>query len=214
MNFQKPLALLLMLSGAAAIPAYAQPDGQEFSLVFGMTQPILLRGFNAEINWWTPRFVVDYSHGIGLKFDGSLYGGAIEAQQLDLNVPHSLGFGFGYRFTQGLNLRLEPKLHVFQLYYDGEAMTRASRIAQYSTFTLGLGAYYRWTPFRNLRSGLAGLTFAPSVRYWPNVASTLENGRLLYENRLTGQTETHTAARIGVSNTPWIVNLSIGYTFR
>lgn len=212
MHVQKRLALLLILSAASA--AVAQPAGREWSLVFGMTQPLFLRGFNAEINCWTPRFVADYSHGIELKFDGSLYGGAIEAQQLDLKVPHSLGFGFGYRFTRGLNLRLEPKWHVFQLYYDGEAMTRANRIAQYSTFTLGLGAYCRWTPFRNLRSGLAGLTLVPSVRYWPNVASTLENGRLQYENRLTGRTETHTAARIGVSNTPWIVNLSIGYTFR
>ena len=187
---------------------------REWSVLFGLNQPLLLGGFNAEINYWTPRFVFDYSHGIELKFDGSLYGGEIEAQRLDIKVPHTLGFGFGYRITKGLNLRVEPKLHVFQLYHDGDAFTEANRIGQYSTFTLGLGAYYRWTPFGKMTNGLEGITIAPSVRYWPNVATSLENNQFTYENRFTERTETHQAANIGVANTPWIVNVSVGYTFR
>jgi hypothetical protein len=192
----------------------AQQTGGEWSVVFGLNQPLLLGGFNAEVNYWGKRVVADYSHGINLNMRGTFVGGEVSTQQLDLKVPHTLGFGFGYRFTRGLNLRLEPKWHLFEVYHQGDAMTAANRITRYSTFTLGLGAYYRWTPFGNQTNFWRGITVVPSVRYWPNIATTLDGGTVTYENKLTQRQEIHTAANIGASNTPWIVNVSVGYTFR
>jgi opacity protein-like surface antigen len=202
-----------------ATVAFAQQEIEtekkvQWSILFGLNQPILLRGFNVEANYWTKKFVFDYSHGFGLHLDGEFVGGDIKQQQLDLKVTHSLGIGVGYRFTKGFNLRLEPKLHLFEVYYKGEEQNEAARITDYSTFTLGVGAYYRWLPFEKKANALKGITVAPSVRYWPNVSSTLTGDKFSYSNKLTGQTETHEAVSIGAANTPWIVNISVGYTFR
>lgn len=186
----------------------------QFSLLFGLNQPIVLGGFNFEGNYWMKKFVIDYSHGIGLHMDGEFIGGETERQQLDILVKHSLGIGFGYRVTERFNVRLEPKFHFFDVYYKGEDQTAANRIEEYSTFTLGIGAYYRWLPFEKKENAWKGLTIAPSVRYWPNVSSSLEGNTFTYSNKITGQKETHEAMNIGAGNTPWIFNVSIGYTFR
>jgi hypothetical protein len=58
------------------------------------------------------------------------------------------------------------------------------------------------------------LTIAPSARWWPNVATSLNNNEIRYQNERTGKQEIHKANNIGVSNTPFFVNVSIGYTIR
>ena len=186
---------------------------KQLSILFGLNQPIVLGGFNVEANFWTKRFVVDYSHGFNLHVDGEFAGGEIERQQLDILVTNSLGLGLGYRITRGFNVRLEPKIHFFELYYKGEVQNAENKIGDYSTFTFGVGAYYRWMPWENKLNGWRGLTVSPSVRFWPNISSSLDNDELTYNNKLTGNLETHSAANIGVSDSPWIFNISIGYTF-
>ncbi|MFN8714909.1 MAG: hypothetical protein ACK5Z2_18825 [Bacteroidota bacterium] len=206
-------SFLLVFTSAYALRTDSALTYQpKFSVLFGLNQPIVLGGFNAELNYWTKRFVVDYSHGIQLKMPGELIGGEVERQQLDVKIPHTLGFGFGYRITNGLNLRLEPKLHIFELYNKDDAQLTANRIARYFTFTLGLGAYYRWMPFQKKANALKGITIAPSVRWWPNISSSLTDDKLNYTSK-TGQQLTHNALNIGVQNTPWIINISVGYSF-
>jgi hypothetical protein len=205
------LALVL-----AALVSQSQSNDQhrnEYSLLFGLNQPILLRGFNVEGNYWMKKWVIDYSHGFNLHLDGEFVNDELEAQQIDLLVTHSLGLGVGYRFTKGFNLRFEPKLHLFQAYYKGEAQQESNMIEKYSTVTVGVGAYYRWMPFEKRDNFLKGITIAPSVRFWPNVYNSLTDGQFQYSNKLTGQTETHNVVNIGAKNTPWIVNVSVGYTF-
>lgn len=209
--------LIACIMTCLAFGATAQKDStskdQKVSILFGLNQPLVLKGFNFEVNYWTKHVVFDYSHGIGLHLDGALVGGAVKEQGLDLKVTHSLGFGVGYRITKNFNIRLEPKLHVFELYYAGEAQTAANRIGKYSSFTLGAGAYYLWRPFQRKQNFLNKLSIVPSVRYWPNVANSLQDGKLSYQNRKTLKTEVHKAANIGVSNTPLIINVSMGLTF-
>ncbi|MGL5892442.1 MAG: hypothetical protein ACRC3B_21300, partial [Bacteroidia bacterium] len=185
-------AILITTSVYALRSDSANVCQPKFSVLFGLNQPIVLGGFNAEFNYWTKRFVVDYSHGIELKMPGEFIGGEVERQGLNVKIPHTLGFGFGYRITNGLNLRLEPKLHVFELYSKDDAQTTANRIARYSTFTLGLGAYYRWMPFQKKENALKGITVAPSVRWWPNIGSSLTDNKLNYISE-TGQQLTHKA---------------------
>jgi hypothetical protein len=205
------LALILV-----TLVSKAQSNDQprnEYSLLFGLNQPILLRGFNVEGNYWLKKWVIDYSHGFNLHLDGEFVSEELEAQQIDLLVTHSLGLGVGYRFTKGFNLRFEPKLHLLQAYYKGETQQESNMIEKYSTVTIGVGAYYRWMPFEKRDNFLKGMTLAPSVRFWPNVYNSLTDDQFQYSNKLTGQTETHNVVNIGAKNTPWIVNVSVGYTF-
>lgn len=185
----------------------------EWSLVFGLTQPLFTNGFNFEVDYWAEKWMMDYSHGLGLEFTGDLVIAEAQRQQLAFNVSHSIGFGFGYRFTKGLNLRLEPKWHIWEVYFNDAFKSQEGFIDRYSTYTLGLGLYYRWTPFEKQNNALKGLTIAPNARWWPNIATTLDNNELAYFNSRTGQNEIHQANNIGMGNTPFFVNVSIGYTF-
>jgi len=207
----KKLAVLVMLVISAA--AHAQQEKQEVSLVFGLNQPLVLHGFNFEANYWTKKFVIDYSHGFGLRFRDNLVPPEARGQHLAFNITHSLGVGFGYRFTESFNLRIEPKLHIWQMYYDDAFRMDGGRIKTYTTYTLGLGAYYRWMPFGNSEGALRGITIVPSLRWWPNVGSSLKNNEYEYYNLHTEKTEVHRANNIGVSNTSWFVNVSVGWTF-
>lgn len=188
-------------------------DSGKVSLVFGLNQPIVTNGFNFEVNYWTKRFVVDYSHGFGLEFTNRLLTQESKAQHLSFNIKHSLGVGFGYRFTKQLNLRIEPKIHIWEMYYDDAFLKDQGKIKTYNTYTLGLGAYYRWMPFEKKENLLKGLTIAPSIRWWPNIGSSLDHDEYTYFNERTGQQETHKANNIGVNNSAFFANISIGYTF-
>jgi hypothetical protein len=185
----------------------------EVSLLFGLNQPIFLKGFNVEINYYLKNFVFDYSHGFGLQYTGDLVSDEAKAQRLNFNVSHSVGIGIGYRFTKRFNLRVEPKLHIWEVYYNDQSKSSNAMIAKYNTYTLGLGAYYRWQPFEKSGNILKGFTVAPSVRWWPNVGSSLENNQLNYANTRTGKNEIHHANNIGLANTAFFFNVSVGYTF-
>ncbi len=203
------LICIALISGSVA----TAQRSQEVSVVFGLNQPIVTQGFNFEVNWWTKKFVVDYSHGFGLKFRDDLVTSSARDQRLAFNITHSLGIGFGYRFTESFNLRIEPKIHVWEMYYDDQFKTSSGKIKTYNTYTLGLGAYYRWTPFATRDGAIRGLTISPSARWWPNVGTSLKNNELVYQNVKTGREEVHKANNIGVANTPFFVNVSVGYTF-
>ena len=184
----------------------------KFSIMAGLIQPIALRGGNVELNWTTKRMIFDYSHGFNLNPPS---GGDFKAQQVVLHLPYSTGFGIGYRITSFFDVRFEPKLHSWEVYYKDSEQTPANKIKAYKTFTLGLGAYYRYFPFRNSRhTVLQGITTATSLRFWPNIGSTLSHDKFTYANAITGNTETQKAANIGMANTPIIFNVSVGYTFR
>ncbi len=189
------------------------PEKNRFSVMFGLNQPLLLKGFNIEGNYWMKKWVIDYSHGFNLHADGELLSNEYERQQIDFKITHSLGLGIGYRFTKGFNLRFEPKLHIYETYYDGQEQSNTNSIVNFNTVTLGFGAYYRWMPFEKNKGFAKGITIAPSLRYWYKVDSSLPNDQHSYFNTRTNQNEILEAPNIGAANTPWIINVSVGYTF-
>ena len=198
-----------------SISGFAQSNGDKnrFSLLFGLNQPILLKGFNFELNYWMKHWVIDYSHGFNLHVDGEFVAPEYERQNVNFKITHSLGIGFGYRFTKAFNLRFEPKIHIYEAYYDCHDQSGGTSISNFNTYTLGFGAYYRWLPFE-AKQGLAkGITIVPSIRYWYKVGSSLPGDQASYFNTCTNQTEILNVPNIGVANTPWIINISIGYTF-
>lgn len=202
-----------LCSAQSGIPSQEPTHKNQFSVLFGLNQPIVLNGFNFELNYWTKKWVIDYSHGIGLNVDGNTLGSEYEDQKINFKITHSAGIGFGYRFTESFNVRIEPKIHVYETYYEGDNQTKENSIANFTTYTLGLGAYYRWMPFENKTNALKGITVSPSIRYWYKVGSTMDNNKLAYFNTKTNKEETLEAPNIGIANTPIIVNISIGYTF-
>ena len=182
------------------------------NLVFGIGQ-LTLNGFNVEGNLFYKRLAFDYSHGVSLDLAGNnLEDGPEKEQGLVIHLPYTTGFGIGYRFNNWLNLRVEPKWHNYELYYENDLQNEESLIADYTTFTLGLGLYANLRPFKKQNNFLKGIMIAPNLRWWPKVSSSLTDDQLSYFNRNTQQQEIHTAREIGFGNTAFFANLSLGYS--
>jgi opacity protein-like surface antigen len=220
------LLLFIAASSAIVVQAHAQPaapavtaaqapafaHSNRFSVLGGLSQ-IAAGGGNVELNWHSSRFAFDYSHGFGLKFGGSLIGKAELDQKVELSMPWTTGFGIGYRLTSALEVRLEPKWHRYKVLYAGQDFS-GTAIRSYTTTTLGVGAYYRVYPFARSTGWAKGVVMAPSVRYWPNVSSSLPGGKFTYANTATGRQETLRAATQGFPGTGGLLaNVSLGYTF-
>ena len=214
----KRIFLIILLMTTALANTMAQTSERKpllysnrFSILAGMVQPTVLNGGNIEINYFTNRLSFDYSHGFSL--DPPVVGD-YKDQNLVLHLPYSTGFGIGYRFTSFLDLRFEPKLHSWEVYNKGESQRDENKIANFKTFTLGLGLYYRYFPFKNNKSKfLQGITTSTSIRWWQNVGTTLSKDEFTYLNKSTGKNETVKAPNIGISNSPVVFNIAIGYTF-
>ena len=207
------LALLLAL----VFEGHAQQTPKEkfdtrINVLFGLMQPLFAKGFNIEGNFLYKRLAFDYSHGVSLDFSGSTVSGELKEQHLQVHVPYTTGFGVGYRFLPWLSLRAEPKWHRFEIDYEGDR-SESNKIVAYNTFSLGLGAYANWRPFKKGSNPLKGIMIAPSIRYWPTVSSTLPGDELVYNNHITGNTETHHRMEAGINNTPFVFNVSVGYSF-
>lgn len=214
MNFSKLSIVSILLISFLTINAQeTKVLDNQVNLLFGLTQ-VALDGFNVEANYAHKRLIFDYSHGISLNTNNEfLEDGPDQLQGLDIHIPWTTGIGIGYRFNNWLNLRVEPKIHKFELFYNGEIQNEENLIADYTTFTLGLGLYGNFRPFKNKDNFLKGIMIAPNVRYWPRVSSSLDNNTLVYNNQLTDQQEAHTAREIGIGNTPFFFNVSVGYSY-
>ena len=211
----------IMLGIAMSISVIAQAQKEtpkyEIALMGGTLQPFVLSGGNIQLDFSTRKMAFDYSHGFSLDMNSetnAIVGDAKE-QGLAIHLPYSTGLGIGYRLNKYFDIRFEPKLHKFEVYYDGtDRKVAENKIADYQTVTLGLGAYFRWRPFEKQDNFLKGIITSTSIRYWQNVASTLDGGEISYENRVTQQREIHETANIGIANTPIIVNIAVGYSIQ
>lgn len=180
-------------------------------LVFGLTQPVFVSGFNIEGVYIHNRLIFDYSHGASLKFTGDALTESLRNQQLQIHAPFTTGFGVGYRLTPWINLRVEPKWHRFNFHYKNEPRNAENIIATNNTFSLGLGLYGFFQPFSKKDNALKGITVAPSIRYWPTLVSNFSDSGVIYQNKLTAKNETLQTLDPGFGFTPWIFNISIGY---
>ncbi len=182
----------------------------EVALLAGLIQPILLGGGNVELDLYWGRLVVGYSHGFLLNFRGDTLVGEAAQQGLALHLPYSTGLSVGYRFLPWLDARLEGKVHRFEV----REASSGTPLFDYTTMTLGVGVYAQYRPFRDFGvqtdEWLHGFLVLCSVRYWPNLWTSLPNDELAYPHPSLGDVEHH-AANIGIANTPFIVNVSVGY---
>lgn len=211
------VALLGAPSGATAQPAPPARAERSLAINAGLIQPLALGGANLELDLRLGHLVVAYSHGWSLELDRAL-GDEMTRQRVTLHVPYTTGVGVGAgvalpRLRSLVDVRVEAKVHRLVASYASEDGRQRTRIADYRTYTLGGGVYWTIVPFASTRGSLRGLNLSTSLRLWPNVATSLPHDRVVYANATTGRDEVHRAARIGIANTPWIVNLSVGYRF-
>jgi hypothetical protein len=188
---------------------------KKINVVSGLTQSLLLKGFNIEVNYIHNRFIFDYSHGVSLNFAGSSVTSELKRQGLAVHFPWTTGFGVGYRVKEWINVRLEPKWHKYEFYYDGETQNKSNEVGTYNIMSLGVGLYGHLQPFKKSDSFLSGIIVAPSLRLWPAISSNLEGDSFSYTNKITKNKEEIKPLELdpGVGFTPLIFNVSVGYTF-
>jgi hypothetical protein len=87
-----------------------------------------------------------------------------------------------------------------------------NRVNAYNTFSLGLGVYFAYQPFKKQDNFLKGLLISPSVRFWPTVSSSQKDD-FAYNNKITGKPETIKTVDPGIGFTPLVFNVSVGYSF-
>ena len=200
------------------INTYSQSIEQnknELVLLAGTIQPFLLQGGNFEVDFYTSKMVFNYSHGFSLDMNSEkgTTVGEVKEQSLAIHLPYSTGFGIGYRLNKYFDVRIETKMHKFNIYYDSTDRKKSlNQITDYRTITVGLGGYFRWKPFEKNENWTKGIFTSTSLRFWPKVSSSLKNGEVNYYNRITLKNETHKTANIGIANSPIIFNFSIGYS--
>lgn len=219
-NFRKSL-FFVTASFSLVQPSFGKlrEEKKEFlysnrvSVLAGLIQPVLLKGGNIELAYFTKKMSFDYSHGFLLNMSGASITGDAKTQKLAYHLPYSTGFGVGYRFTSFFDVRIESKVHSWEVYYDGETQNKTYLIQAYKTYSVGLGAYYRYMPFEKKYNWLQGVTTSTSLRWWPTVGSSLPGNEFVYHNKFTNQNETLRTANIGMGASQFIFNVSIGYTF-
>jgi len=208
------LALIIMLTlNMFDLQAQEWKTDKKINVLFGLTQPIVAKGFNIEGNFIYNRFIFDYSHGVSLDYSGNTITTDLKRQGVAVHIPWTTGFGIGYRVKEWINIRVEPKWHRFEYYYEGESQNNGNQIISYNTMSLGIGVYGNYQPFKNKSSSLSGITIAPSIRFWPTIASSLEGNNYSYYNMKTMITEEIKTQDPGFNATPWVFNVSIGYSF-
>ena len=185
----------------------------KINVLFGLSQPLVTHGFNVEVNYIHKRLIVDFSQGVGLEFTSRLVTPDLRRQGVNVHMPWTTGFGVGYRITSWINLRAEPKWHRFEFYYDDQLKYPNTEITSYNSFTMGLGLYGSFQPFKRKANFLSGILIAPSIRYWPTIASTLKGGQFTYYDQHTDKNEEIKTVGPGIGLTPLVINLSIGYSF-
>ena len=208
-------SMLIIVMSSIALQSNAQDwkSEKKVNVVFGLTQPIFAKGFNIEGNYIHKRLIFGYSHGASLDLAGTTVTPEMREQGLAVHLPYTTGFGIGYRLKEWVNVRIEPKWHRFEFYYDDETQNNSNQITAYNTMTIGIGVYGHYQPFKNKASFLKGIMISPSIRFWPTISSTLEGNSHNYLNKNTGKSEEIKTLDVGPGFTPFIYNISIGYSF-
>ncbi len=213
----KKIILGSLLVLVVTAPLYSQSQDwkteKKVNVVFGLIQPIFAKGFNIEGNYIHNRFIFDYSHGASLDLSGQSVTAEMREEGLAVHMPWTTGFGVGYRLKEWINVRIEPKWHRFEFYYDDELQNSTNQITSYNTMSLGIGIYGHYQPFKNKTTFLKGIMIAPSIRFWPTISSTLKDNSFTYLNKNTGTNEEIKTLDVGPGFTPFIFNISVGYSF-
>jgi hypothetical protein len=143
------------------------PERLQLGVNFGLVQ-IGLGGFNVAAELRYERLWLEYSHGQSLDLN-ALGGFGLTAaerdQNLDVDVPYTTGFGVGVTLVDELWVGVELKTHRFDV-----ADPSGDRVS-YQTYSVGPVVGYKLFVWR-------GLYANAFLRYWPNVATSLDDDQV------------------------------------
>lgn len=162
---------------------------------FGLLQ-LALGGFNVAGEVRYRRLWLEYSHGVDLHFNdlnGFGLSRAERDQSLRVFVPYTTGFGVGLTLVDELWLGVEFKTHRYRVSAPG------GPVSSYQTYSVGPVLGYKAFIWK-------GLYANGCARWWPNVASSLSDGKTTLDGN--AGSVTHQAHDFGV-----FANVSIGYAF-
>jgi hypothetical protein len=140
---------------------------KQLGINFGLSQ-IALGGFNVAAELRYERLWLEYSHGQSLdlnKLGGFALTAAERDQNLDVDVPYTTGFGVGATLIDELWVGVEFKTHRFDV-----ADPSGDRVS-YQTYSVGPVVGYKLFVWRGLHANAY-------LRYWPNVATSLDDGQV------------------------------------
>lgn len=186
-SFMVGLSLNLYGQEAKKINAHAN----QFTLFTGLIQPILLGGVNLAGTYFTNHMSFEYSHGMFLNYPKFLLK---DNNASRVYSPWSTGAGIGYRINSKYDIRAEAKAHRYIV-----SLINNNQV-EYTVYSLGAGIYSRQYLGKHF-------LFEYSLRYWPNVSTTLTDDKFLYLDT-QGNSIEHKAHQLGL-----IFNVSFGYTF-
>lgn len=192
----KNLMVISLLAGLV-LTAHGQEEkkvnthANQFTLLTGLIQPVMLQGVNLAGTYFTNRMSFEYSHGMFLNYPKFL---RKDDNALRVYSPWSTGAGIGYRINSKYDVRAEAKAHRYMVDLVNNNLT------EYTVYSLGVGIYSRQYLGKHF-------LFEYSLRYWPNVSSTLTDDKFVYQDEL-GNTQEHKAHSLGL-----IFTISFGYTF-
>jgi len=190
------LAILQIANAQMAVEKPIRKEIGRFSLLAGLHQPIVLKGGNIAFNYVTKKSIVlEASFGIKLDY-ANILSTEDEAKYASVKTPFSYGVGIGY-FYKGFNILFEPKGTMF------EVIDQKGKKVDYTTFSLGAGAYYNIYLWK-------GLFLQPSLKYWPKVGSTLSSDGVEMQNT-KGEKFIHEARTPGANG--FIYGASLAWTF-
>jgi hypothetical protein len=172
------------------------PEHVEVGVNFGLLQ-LALGGFNVAGEVRYRRLWLEYSHGMDLtlnNFGGYSLTQTEKAQNLHIYVPYTTGAGVGVTLVDQLWLGVEVKAHRFDVNAPG------GPVSSYETYSVGPVLGYKLNIFK-------GLYANAYLRYWPNVATSLNGGQIALQG--TNGTVIHSAHDWHV-----FANVAVGYAFR
>jgi hypothetical protein len=167
------------------------------SVMAGLIQWVAFGGANLAAQLKVGRLALEYSHGQALDYDR--WGGFAKTSDersagISLFSPWTTGFGVGVQITPYLHALVEVKAHRYEV-----TGADAHETLRYTTFSIGPGVFYDLYLYK-------GLFVQPSVRFWPNVASTLDDHATVH--RADGTPYQHESHALG-----FFANASLGWTF-
>lgn len=176
--------------------ASQRPWSNSIAVMGGLSQPILFRGTNVEVEYLTNRFVLGWSHGIALRLDNfeSALESADRAENISLRMPWTTGPSLGYRLTNRLSATVDLKAHRVRAGLPGGSA------ASYTVYTVG--------PALSYIQPLGKHWFVtPMVRWWPTAGTSLDGDETPLR-RADGSSYRHQAVTLGV-----VPNIKFGFRF-
>jgi hypothetical protein len=190
--------VVVLFFSSSARAEESDPYPTRPSVMAGLGQWTAFGGGNVAARLETGHWVFEYSHGQALDLN-RLGGFALTQAERDADVsvfvPWTTGGGVGYQITPDLHVLLELKAHRFEV-----RGADRNRKTSYTTFSVGPGVFYDLYLYR-------GLFLQPNVRFWPNVASTLDASRATFR-RPDGTNYEHESHSFD-----FFANVNLGWTF-